>query len=81
MPDNHTLETSACEHIEHYFSAHQPDLPPEGLYDRIIPLVERPLIRAALKATNGHRIQAAKLLGINRNTLRKRMNELGISWE
>lgn len=81
MADNHTLETSAYEHIENYFAAHQPDLPPHGLYDIIIPLVERPLIRAALEATGGHRIKAAELLGINRNTLRKRMNELGISWE
>lgn len=81
MNDNDTLETSAYEHIEKYFAAHQPDLPPNGLYDKIIPLVERPLIRAALEATDGHRIRAAKLLGINRNTLRKRMEELGIAWK
>lgn len=81
MADNHTLETSAREHIEKYFAAHQPDLPPKGLHEKIMPLVERPLIRAALEATNGHRIQAAELLGINRNTLRKRMAELGIVWK
>lgn len=81
MPDNHTLETSAIEHIEKYFAAHQPDLPPNDLYGKIIPLVERPLICAALEATDGHRMRAAQLLGINRNTLRVRMKELGITWQ
>lgn len=76
-----TLETAAAEHIDAYFDAHLPDLPPMGLSDRILPLVERPLIERTLKATKGNRLKAAELLGINRNTLRKRMHVLGIEWE
>jgi two-component system nitrogen regulation response regulator GlnG len=48
------------------------------LYNRFIPLVERPLIQLALKRTKGNQLKAARLLGINRNTLRKRIRELKI---
>ncbi len=40
--------------------------------------VEPPLIRAALSATGGNQLKAADLLGLNRNTLRKKMRDLGI---
>lgn len=73
-----SLENAASEHIETYFAAHLPDMPPPGLLERIMPLVEKPLIIRALKATSGNRIKAAELLGVNRNTLRKRMQELHI---
>ena len=54
-------------------------LPPPGLHDRILRDVEAPLLRAALAATNGNQVKAADLLGLNRNTLRKKMRELGIA--
>jgi two-component system nitrogen regulation response regulator GlnG len=54
-------------------------LPPPGLYDRILQEVEAPMLRAALAATNGNQLRAADLLGVNRNTLRKKMRELGIA--
>jgi two-component system, NtrC family, nitrogen regulation response regulator GlnG len=41
-------------------------------------MVERPLLRAAMLAVRGNQIRAAKLLGINRNTLRKKLGDLGI---
>ena len=49
-----------------------------GIYDRVIASVERPLIRQALLVTDGNQIQAARLLGINRNTLKRKMDRLGI---
>ncbi len=73
-----SLEQLAAEQLKAYFGAHEGALPPEGLYARILPLIERPLIAQALAATRGNQIRAAQLLGINRNTLRKRMQELGI---
>ncbi len=76
-----SLEASARQHIDAYFSAHLPDLPPMNLFACILPLVERPLIERTLEATEGNRLRAAELLGINRNTLRKKMQELGIVWE
>ncbi|HEY8352945.1 MAG TPA: helix-turn-helix domain-containing protein, partial [Sphingomonadales bacterium] len=61
-----------------YFAAHDGGLPPGGLYDRIIREVERPLILRSLEATRGNQIRAAELLGLNRNTLRKKIRELAI---
>ncbi len=48
------------------------------LYRRVLERVERPLILAALERTGGNQLKAAVLLGINRNTLRKKIGELGI---
>lgn len=60
------------------FAAAGPDLPEPGLYDRLVAEVERPLIMQALRATRGNQIRAAAVLGINRNTLRKKIQSLGI---
>ncbi len=49
-----------------------------NLHPMLIKAVERPLISHALKETNGNQIQTAHLLGMNRNTLRKKINELRI---
>ena len=54
------------------------DLPAAGLYDRTLESVERPLIRLTLRATRGNQIRAAEVLGINRNTLRKKIETLGL---
>ena len=70
------------EHVERYlaeyFASFGRELPPAGLYDRIIRQVELPLLSAALAATRGNQIRAAELLGLNRNTLRSRIRELDI---
>jgi two-component system, NtrC family, nitrogen regulation response regulator GlnG len=54
------------------------ELPPPGLYDRTLESIERPLIRLTLNATRGNQIKAAEVLGINRNTLRKKIEVLGL---
>lgn len=64
-----------------YFEAHRPSTPPPGVHARIVRLTEKPLIMLALEAVGGNQIQAADLLGINRNTLRKKIRELGITVE
>ena len=74
-----TLSEFVENHLGRYFAGYQPGLPPEGLYHRIIQQVEAPLINASLAATGGNQIKAASLLGINRNTLRTRIKELGLS--
>jgi two-component system, NtrC family, nitrogen regulation response regulator GlnG len=53
-------------------------LPAAGLYDRVLREVERPLILLSLGATRGNQLKAAQLLGLNRNTLRKKIRELDI---
>ena len=65
-------------HIRGYFAAHKGVLPAAGLYDRVLREVERPLIALTLGATRGNQIKAAHLLGLNRNTLRKKIRELDI---
>jgi two-component system, NtrC family, nitrogen regulation response regulator GlnG len=65
-------------HIKDYFAAHKGGLPAAGLYDRVLREVERPLIVQTLGATRGNQIRAAHLLGLNRNTLRKKIRELDI---
>ena len=62
-----------------YFAGFKDSLPPSGIYDRFLSEFETPLIIACLAATNGNQIRAAELLGLNRNTLRKKVRELGIS--
>ena len=49
-----------------------------GVYDRLIREVERPLIARALAATRGNQLKAADVLGLNRNTLRKKIRDLDI---
>ena len=67
------LAASVAAHLADYFMTFDDELPPDGLYDRILAEVERPLLTQALAATRGNQIRAAKLLGINRNTLRKKL--------
>jgi two-component system nitrogen regulation response regulator GlnG len=54
-------------------------MPPPGLYQRILAEVEYPLVLASMTATRGNQIKAAELLGVNRNTLRKKIRELGVN--
>jgi len=49
-----------------------------GLYRRVIQLVDRSLVRATLQRAGGCQIEAARLLGVNRNTLRRKMQQLEI---
>ena len=61
-----------------YFASFDNALPPPGLYHRILREIEYPLLSAALAATRGNQIRAADLLGLNRNTLRKKIRDLDI---
>jgi two-component system nitrogen regulation response regulator GlnG len=71
-----TLSGSVERHLSQYFGGFGDQIPPPGLYHRILREVEPPLIAAALAATRGNQIRAAELLGLNRNTLRKKIREL-----
>ena len=78
MPADESLGQAVERHIEAYFAAHGDHLPPAGLYERVVHEVERPLLAIALGATRGNQIKAAEMLGINRNTLRKKLRVLDI---
>ncbi len=58
---------------------HDPERPSKDLYAAVVAAVERPLIELVLDQTGGNQLRAAELLGINRNTLRKKITALGIA--
>jgi two-component system nitrogen regulation response regulator GlnG len=76
--DAKDLSVQVERYLAGYFSGFGKELPPPGLYDRVIRQVELPLLTAALAATRGNQIRAAELLGLNRNTLRSRIRALDI---
>ena len=77
-PRSDGLSVAVERHLKDYFAAHKDGMPANGLYDRVLREVERPLISLSLSVTRGNQIRAAELLGLNRNTLRKKIRELDI---
>ena len=73
-----SLSLSVETHIKRYFDALNGDMPPRGLYGRVLREIEEPLIVATLAITRGNQLRAADILGLNRNTLRKKIKELDI---
>ncbi len=65
-------------YLADYFRQFGGELPPPGLYHRVLRQMEYPLISAALAATRGNQLRTAELLGLNRNTLRKKIRDLDI---
>jgi Fis family transcriptional regulator len=77
--DNRDSELSACvrKMMKQYFK----DLDGEGvtnIYDMVVANVERPLLEVVLHYAEGNQTRAAEMLGLNRNTLRKKLNQHGI---
>lgn len=73
-----SLSDAVEMHLERYFQRHGDSLPPPGLYERVLREIELPLIALTLSATRGNQLRTADLLGINRNTLRKKIRDLDI---
>ncbi len=69
------LEAALAREIERECASGEP----QHLYSRLLARVERPLLEEILRRTGGNQLRAAALLGINRNTLRKKLTELGIA--
>jgi two-component system nitrogen regulation response regulator GlnG len=73
------LAMAVEQHLSRYFAEHGNGLPPPGLYERVLREIERPLLSLTLSATRGNQIRAAQLLGLNRNTLRKKVRDMRIN--
>lgn len=73
-----SLSRAVEAHLVRYFEAHAPGLPGPDLHRRVLREVERSLIALALSATRGNQLRAAVLLGLHRNTLRKKIRDLDI---
>jgi two-component system nitrogen regulation response regulator GlnG len=76
--DEGKLSAAVAQHLKRYFDLHGGALPAPGLYGRILREIEAPLIEIALDATGGNQAKCADLLGLNRNTLRKKITDLDI---
>jgi len=72
------LGAFVMRHLDQMFDSFEGRLPPSGLHGRILREIERPLIEKVLAVTRGNQLKAAALLGVNRNTLRKKIRELDI---
>jgi two-component system, NtrC family, nitrogen regulation response regulator GlnG len=79
LPDDISISQAVEHHLQRYFASFGDQLPPPGLYQRVLAEVEYPLVLACMTATRGNQIKAADLLGLNRNTLRKKIRELGVN--
>ena len=79
IPDNISISQAVEHYLQRYFAGFGGELPPPGLYQRVLAEVEYPLVLACMTATRGNQIKAAELLGLNRNTLRKKIRELGVN--
>jgi two-component system, NtrC family, nitrogen regulation response regulator GlnG len=76
--EGETLSDAIERHLNRSFFSTDDSLPLNGLYTRVLSEMERPLISLTLAATRGNQIKAAEILGLNRNTLRKKIRELDI---
>lgn len=80
MPEKaNGLAATVERHLRDYFAAHECGLPASGLYDRVLQEIERPLLAITMVECRGNQLRAAELLGLNRNTLRKKLRELGLT--
>lgn len=78
MSQEDSLIDSIAKHIDLYFDMHDGHLPDSGIYKAIIQAVEKVLILKTLERVKFNRVKAARILGINRNTLSKKIEEYKI---
>lgn len=74
-PKEKSINDFLSAHLREYFRIHNGDMPESGLYSLIMSEVEKTLLSETMKYTNKTQAKAAKILGISRNTLRKKLEE------
>lgn len=83
MCDRVVNENDMARHVRKSLKEYFKDLDGEepccGMYDMVMDCVEKPLLEMVLERVGGNQTRAAEMLGINRNTLRKKMQQHGIS--
>ena len=72
------LSTAIDESLEEYFT-HLDGQPPHAIYDMVLGCVEKPMLEFILHKVGGNQSKAAEMLGLNRNTLRKKMAQYGLN--
>jgi len=77
MRNNCKLGDAIHESLDEYFM-HLDGEPPHAIYDMVLGCVEKPMLEYVLNKVGGNQSKAAEMLGLNRNTLRKKMAEYGL---
>jgi two-component system, NtrC family, nitrogen regulation response regulator GlnG len=77
--NNKPLTESVENRLRDYFAADNDNTPPSDIYSRLLAEIELPLLRMTMERCRGNQIKAAAMLGLNRNTLRKKLRLLGIA--
>lgn len=78
MSNSCKLTDAINESLEDYFK-HLDGQPPHAIYDMVLGCVEKPMLEFILNKVGGNQSKAAEILGLNRNTLRKKMAEYGLN--
>ena len=78
MKNTCALADAVKESLEDYFT-HLDGQPPHAIYDMVLGCVEKPMLEFILQKVGGNQSKAAEILGLNRNTLRKKMAEYGLN--
>jgi len=77
MTRQQSLDEAVTRSLEKYFR----DLdgtPPSSIYDMVLRAVERPMLEVVMRQASGNQLRASEMLGINRNTLRKKLQQYGL---
>ena len=78
MTNQCKLSVAVNESLEDYFT-HLDGQPPHAIHDMVLGCVEKPMLEFILNKVGGNQSKAAEILGLNRNTLRKKMAEYGLN--
>lgn len=77
MTKPQTIDDAVTRSLEKYFKDLE-GTKPKSIYDMVITAVERPMLEVVMKQASGNQLRASEMLGINRNTLRKKLNNHGL---
>ena len=77
MSDKSKLQQAVKESLDDYFT-HLDGQPPHAIYDMVLGCVEKPMLEFILHKVAGNQSKAAEVLGLNRNTLRKKMAQYNL---
>ncbi|HLT25090.1 MAG TPA: helix-turn-helix domain-containing protein [Zeimonas sp.] len=71
------LDDAVVRSLERYFDDLE-GTPPSSIYEMVIQAVERPMLEVVMREAHGNQLRASEMLGINRNTLRKKLQQHGM---
>ena len=77
MSRQSNLDEAVSKSLERYFRDLE-GTPPNAIYQMVIQAVERPMLEVVMRQAQGNQLRASEMLGINRNTLRKKLQQYGL---